>query len=135
MWWPRGHWYGGHATLGSTVAAPKWGVAGIEIDSTAGAGTFLLITSTTEALGDVRLTLVTEDASPGPSLVVPVGPGRLTLQLGLLFAGLIADAAAGVIVESVGAVPAPLVVEASTYENAGGVIWAAGGSTLATPIP
>ena len=43
---------------------------------------------------------------------------------------------AGVIVESVGAGPlAQLVVERSTYWDAGGVTWAAGTNVLATPIP
>ncbi|HET9232527.1 MAG TPA: hypothetical protein VFP10_00105, partial [Candidatus Eisenbacteria bacterium] len=43
---------------------------------------------------------------------------------------------AGVLVESLGSGPvAQLVVERSTYWNAGGVTWAAGVNVLATPMP
>jgi hypothetical protein len=82
----------------------------------------------------VRVTVVPEDGSPGPILELPIGAGRVTLRLGDLFAGLVPDGPVGVIVESIGSAPVPIVVEASTYQNAG-VAWGAGASMLATPIP
>ena len=56
--------------------------------------------------------------------------GRVTLRVG---AG--RPDPFGVLVESLGAEPAPLVVEGSYYWNAGGRVWAAGGNVLATPLP
>ena len=38
------------------------------------------------------------------------------------------------IVESVGATPAPIVVERAMYWNANGIIWAAGSNLLATRL-
>jgi hypothetical protein len=127
MWWSAGAWYEGHSSLGSTVVRSRWSVAGAEIDSVTGAGTYLLIGSVTQAPGQVRITAIPEDGSSGASVELPIGGGRLTLQLGQLFAGVVPDGPVGVIVESVGA-PVPIVVEASTYQNVGGV-WGAGAST------
>ena len=134
MWWAAGQWYEGHSSLGSTGTNTKWGLAGAEIDSATGAGTYLLIHRVTGAAGQVRVTVIPEDGSPGQSVEVPIAAGRVTLPLGGLFAGLVPDGPVGVIIESVGSAPVPIVVEASTYQNVGGV-WGAGASTLATPIP
>ena len=41
----------------------------------------------------------------------------------------------GVVVESKGASPVPIVVERAMYSDAGGVRWAAGTNALATPLP
>ncbi len=40
----------------------------------------------------------------------------------------------GALVESLGATPAPIVVERAIYTNAGGRVWAAGTNALATRI-
>ena len=40
-----------------------------------------------------------------------------------------------VLVESLGTVPVPIVVEHATYSSPGGVIWASGGNALAAPLP
>jgi hypothetical protein len=40
----------------------------------------------------------------------------------------------GALVESLGASPAPIVVERAMYTNAGGRIWAAGTNALATRL-
>ena len=82
----------------------------------------------------MRVTAIPEDGSPAESVDVPIGPGRRTLPLGKLFAGILPDGPVGLIVESMGSAPVPIVVEASTYQNAGGA-WGAGGSTLGTPNP
>jgi uncharacterized repeat protein (TIGR01451 family) len=134
MWWSAGQWYEGHSSLGTFGSNLTWAVAGAEIDSLTGAGTHLLIHSSSGAAGQVRVTVVPEDGSPGPILELPIGAGRVTLRLGDLFAGLVPDGPVGVIVESIGSAPVPIVVEASTYQNAG-VAWGAGASMLATPIP
>jgi uncharacterized repeat protein (TIGR01451 family) len=133
MWWPAGQWYEGHSSLGTSGTNTRWGLAGAEIDSVTGAGTYLLIHSVTGAPAQVRITAIPEDGFPGRSVDVPVGAGRATLPLSELFAGVLPDGPVGVIVESVGSVPLPIVVEASTYRNTGG-LWGAGASTLATPI-
>jgi len=41
----------------------------------------------------------------------------------------------GVLVESTGGSPVPLVVESSTYRSTYDTLWLAGGNALATPLP
>ena len=41
----------------------------------------------------------------------------------------------GVLVESIGASPVPIVVEGAFYWTIDGVLWAAGSNLVATPIP
>ena len=47
----------------------------------------------------------------------------------------LAHARFGVVVESVGLNPVPIVVERATYASPGGVTWASGSNALATPLP
>ena len=41
----------------------------------------------------------------------------------------------GTVVESIGSKPAQIVVERAMYNDAGGVVWAAGTNALATRLP
>ena len=43
--------------------------------------------------------------------------------------------AVGIVVESLGVPPVPIVVERATYASPGGVTWASGGNALASPLP
>ena len=50
MWWPGTSetWIGGHASLGATNVAPRWGVAGLVAGGTANAEPWLLVANPTE---------------------------------------------------------------------------------------
>jgi hypothetical protein len=41
----------------------------------------------------------------------------------------------GAVIESIGALPVPLVCERAMYNDAGGVVWRGGSDALGTPIP
>ena len=41
----------------------------------------------------------------------------------------------GILVESLGLTPVPIVVERASYASPGGVAWGSGGAALASPLP
>jgi hypothetical protein len=41
----------------------------------------------------------------------------------------------GILVESIGTTPVPIVVEHANYSSPGGVLWGSGGNALAAPLP
>ena len=59
---------------------------------------------------------------------------RFNVDVATVFGSTVANARMGALVESLGATPAPIVVERAIYSNAGGRVWAAGTNALATKI-
>jgi hypothetical protein len=59
---------------------------------------------------------------------------RFNVDVGTQFGAAAANRRMGALVESLGASPAPIVVERAMYTNAGGRLWAAGTNALATKI-
>ncbi len=135
MWWPANApaWYEAHASAGATATGITWATADGEAGGPAGAETFLLIANTASYAGSARVTLVFEDGGSANRTVaaVAVQPSqrrrrcRVPRSAGRRF---------GAIVESLGSLPAPIVVERAMYSNAGGVVWAAGSNLVATPL-
>jgi uncharacterized repeat protein (TIGR03803 family) len=137
MWWPgpsltANFWYEAHNSPGSTTTATRWVVAGAEVGGPAGAQTYVLIANPGATAGRVRVSSMTaagkryngEIDLPAKSRTnVPFPPPYNT------------TAAFGVLIESIGAPPVPIVVERATYSSPGGVTWAAGGNALAAPLP
>jgi hypothetical protein len=135
MYWPNdgGGWYEGHNAMGLTVTGTKWMVAEGEQGGPNGAATFVLVANTSNYSGQVKVTLLFEDA-PEVSQVFNVLPtSRFNVPLDGPF-----QAAQGkrfsTIVESLGTTPPEIVVERAMYSNAGGVTWAAGSSAVATKL-
>jgi len=82
----------------------------------------------------VKVTLLFEDGSPVRSQTFPVlANSRFGLSVGDAFPSAVGKRF-GAIVESVGASPAPIVVERAMYADAGAVTWAAGTNVLATRL-
>ena len=59
---------------------------------------------------------------------------RFNVDIGSVFGSAVANARMGTLVESLGASPAPIVVERAMYTNVGGRVWAAGTNALATRV-
>jgi hypothetical protein len=135
MYWPP-EWTDAHNTPGATETGTVWAVAGGEEGGASAAQTYVLIANTSAFDGSARVTLLRDNAAPLTLDVqlqansrknVPIGPtSEFAAALGTRF---------GVLVESLGASPAQIVVERSTYSNgAGGAVWAAGSAALATRL-
>jgi CSLREA domain-containing protein len=135
MWWAGAvsSWYEGHNSAGATRTGEKWGLAEGETGGPTALETYILIGNTSAAPGTVNVTLTFEDGTlAAKQLVVPPN-SRTNVAVGLEFPAA-AGKRFGAVVESVGQSPAQLVVERAMYNNAGGVIWAAGTSALATRL-
>ncbi|MGH9159424.1 MAG: PQQ-dependent sugar dehydrogenase [Vicinamibacteraceae bacterium] len=142
MWWPGAAfdvtWREAHVVHGATEPALKWLTAGGENGGPTDRETFVLIGNVSDVDARVRVTLLFEGDDP-PFVVEESVPARsrVTLPIRPEEDWPVADKRFAVLVESlpVGPEPAPLIVERATYSNAQGVFWAAGESTLATPVP
>jgi hypothetical protein len=85
------------------------------------------------AAGTARVTLTFEDGTQaGQDYALPPS-SRTNVPVGLDFPGA-EGKRFGAVVESVGPAPVQLIVERAMYNNAGGVLWAAGTSALATKL-
>ena len=140
MWWPRGTlWYEGHASTGSTAANTSWvvpeGSAGNAGPGSGGASdqTYLLIANTSNAAGQVRLTLI-PDAGANSTATLPIGPNeRLSVNVAAQFG--INNTKFSVLVDSLGTPGVPIVVDYARYASPGSVTWAAGGASQAIIAP
>jgi hypothetical protein len=123
MWWPGSgdSWREAHVSAGATARAPRWAIAGLEIGGPHDAQSYILVA------GGGSVT-VYDGAGMSSSCGTSAG-GRFTVRIN--------DCAAlrgqfvGAIVEG----NANTVVEWATYRSAHGEPFAAGGASLATPIP
>jgi hypothetical protein len=137
MWWPggaQGPWYEGHNSAGATTTGTAWALADGEVGGSAGASTFILVANTGTAAASIRVTVYIEGGGTEVRTFT-VGPqSRFNVDVGTQFGAAVANRRMGALVESLGASPAPIVVERAMYTNAGGRVWAAGTNTLATRI-
>jgi Bacterial Ig-like domain/Putative Ig domain/Bacterial Ig domain len=133
MWWPRhgAGWYENATSIGATQPATAWTIAEGSVGGPRQEQTFVLIANTSDAAGQVQLTVLTDSGSP-VTQTFPIAPfGRLTVPIGPTFS--LADTHLSVLVDSVGTSPVPLVVEYSRYGSGDARPWSAGDTTLATP--
>ena len=143
MYWPGGFfdYYEGHTTAGVTAPALRWAIAHGENGGPRQAQTYVLIANPSATPGEARVTLLPEvrpDILPPPPIpqvppmVVPLpATSRVTLRVGQ-------DGPSsrfGVLVESIGGAPVPIVVESAAYWSVGGQVWGAGGALVGTPVP
>ena len=134
MWWPVGNWYEAHNSSGETVTGPRWAMAEGESGGADGAQTYVLLANTSAFAGAARVTLLFEDGTTAMRDVALPANSRTNVDIQTSFTAA-ANRRYGVLVESLGATPAELVVERAMYTNANGVIWGAGTNALATKLP
>ena len=135
MYWPS-DWTEAHNTPGATETGTVWAVAGGEEGGAFNTQTYVLIANTSAFAGVARVSVLRENGAPltreftlaaNSRTNVPIGPTpEFAAAIGSRF---------GVLVESLGATPAQIVVERATYSNgANGGVWSAGSATLATRL-
>ena len=135
MWWPlsAAQWYEGHNSPGLTATGEKWGLAEGEVGGAFALETYILVANTSTRAGTVRVTLTFEDGSQATREYTMNASSRLNVPV-------LSDFPAangkrfGAIVESIGADPVQIAVERAMYNDAGGVMWAAGTSALGTKL-
>lgn len=143
MWWPGATfdatWREAHAAYGATAPALKWLTAGGENGGPTDRETFVLIGNVSQFDGLVRVTVLFEDKPPWivEEPIAIAARSRVSLPIRPEEGWPVGDKRFAVLVESlpVGSERAELIVERATYSNAQGIFWAAGESTLATPVP
>jgi uncharacterized repeat protein (TIGR03803 family) len=147
MWWPGpdltpDYWYEAHNSPGATSSATRWVAPGGEVGGMEGTGadTYILIANPTATPARVLVRLLFESGNTTGRCYDLPPKSRTNVWLGNMpilgdFPGEIEDGRAAVLVESVGTNPVPIVVERATYASPGGIVWAAGGNALATPVP
>jgi hypothetical protein len=137
MWWPgptSADWLEAHASAGSVVTAARWAVAdGVVADAPGRTDTYVLVANTGVSASEVRVTLLYDNGAPEVSRTFMVGGGsRYNVDVRAEFPAAVGRGF-GVLVESLSG--APLVVERSIYNDAGGARWAAGNNAPGTPQP
>jgi hypothetical protein len=136
MWWPGNWttWAEAHNSPGATETGTRWAVADGEVGGPQNSQTYVLIANTGAASGQAKVTVMLESGAPVSKLVTLPANSRTNVDIGYTFPEL-RNARFGVVIESLGTTPAPLVVERAIYTDAGGVSWAAGTNALATKLP
>ena len=136
MWWPgptAATWQEAHNSPGATAAGTKWALAEGELGGSRGIETYILIANTSGFAGFARVALLFEDGTTAQRTYNLRPNSRFNVQVATEFPEA-AGKQFGAVIESLGAVPAQLVVERATYSNSGGIAWAAGTNALATRL-
>ena len=138
MWWPgptSDTWQEAHNSPGETTTGTRWAMAEGEVGGPRDTDTFVLIANTSPFAGTARVTVLFEDGTPAITRDFALAPSsRSNVAPSSDFPETIGKRF-GLLVESVGATPAQIVVERAMYSDAGGVNWAAGTNALATKLP
>jgi hypothetical protein len=139
MWWPGpeitpNFWYEAHNSPGATTTGTRWALAEGEVGGATGLETYVLIANTSPTPGSARVTLHFEDGTTAERTYALPATSRTNVPVAVDFPST-AGRRFGVIVESLGATPAQIVVERAMYTSPGGIAWAAGTNALATRLP
>ena len=86
------------------------------------------------AAASIRVTVFVEGGASDARTFTVAARSRFNVDVATVFGAAVADSRMGVLVESLGTTPQPIVVERAMYTNAGGRIWAAGTNALGTRL-
>jgi hypothetical protein len=125
-------WLDGHSSLGATAPRPKWGVADVRAGGAEAFETWLLLSNEHPFDIEVDVTQLPEFGPAATTRITVPARSRYTLHANAYFPGA-ANQRFGVRLASVGG--DGFAVERAQYWNAGGVSWAGGASSGATPLP
>ena len=137
MWFPAtpaGAWSEAHNSPGATATGLRWAVAEGEAGGPASVQTYVLIANTSAFAGSARVTVIYEDGTSEEQVIPFPANSRTNVDVATTFPAA-AEKRFGVVVESLGATPAQLVIERAMYSNAGGALWVAGTNALGTRLP
>ena len=136
MWWPgpAATWHEAHNSPGATTTGTRWGLAEGEVGGANETETYILIANTSASPGMARVSLLFEDGTAPAETIVALAPdSRVNVAVVTEFPEANGKRF-GAVVESIGDVPAQIVVERAMYSNAHGVAWSAGADALAAPL-
>jgi hypothetical protein len=135
MWWPGDatQWFEGHNSAGALLTGTKWGLADGEVGGPSSLETYILVANVSAFPGQVQVTLVYEDGTTSVHGLTVAANSRTNFDVRAEVPGA-SGRRFGAIVESIGATPAQIVVERAMYNDAGGVVWAAGTNNLGTRL-
>jgi uncharacterized repeat protein (TIGR01451 family) len=136
MWWPSGgaNWQEAHNSPGEIVTGTRWAVGEGESGGPSGKQTYILIANTSTFAGSARVVVLFEDGTTAEKTFTLPASSRTNVSIDGEFPAA-ANRRYGVLIESLGATPAQVVVERAMYANANGIVWAAGTNALATRLP
>jgi hypothetical protein len=139
MWWPSpaitpNFWTEAHNSPGATVTGTRWALAEGEVGGSRNAETYILIANTSAFAGSARVRLFFENGTTAERTFALLPRSRTNVGVSAEFAEA-AGKRFGAVIESLGATPAQIVVERAMYTSPGGITWAAGTNSLATPLP
>jgi hypothetical protein len=120
MWWPgptAATWHEAHNSPGATRTGTAWAVADGEVGGMTNAETYVLIANTSLTAGEARVSVYAEDGTPTQIRTFPLlASSRTNVSIRDEFPASVGKRF-GVLVESVGATPANLVVERALYTD------------------
>jgi hypothetical protein len=135
QYWPAPDWYEAHNSFGVTATGTRWGLAEGRVGGANAYQTFILLANPGDTEAAVTVRFLRADGRVPLVKTFSVPPTRrftiaITGDAGSMVPEL-SDEAFGASIESTRAIA----VERAMYSNANGVIWAAGTSATATPLP
>jgi hypothetical protein len=136
MWWPgptAAQWAEAHNSPGAAETGTRWALAEGEQGGTQKRATFILLANTSSYEGTARVTLLFENGETATRTFPLLPMSRFNVAVGAEFPEA-TNRRFGALVESLGEVPAELVVERAMYWNSNNQFWAAGTNALATVI-
>ncbi|MBA2356590.1 MAG: IPT/TIG domain-containing protein [Acidobacteria bacterium] len=135
MWWPgaAGTWREGHVSAGAVVAGTQWVVSQGVDGGPENHETYVLVANVGPTVATVQVDLIAEDGATDTRTITIGAETRTNIAVRDAFPSM-AGKRFGVVVTSLGTSPALLVVEGSTYNDAGTVRWEGGSSALGTRL-
>jgi hypothetical protein len=134
MWWPASlPWIEGHNSAGVTTTGTEWAVAEGEVGGPDVAETYVLVANTSSFEGSIRVRVLSEDGAIVTRTFTVTANTRFNINIRDQFPEMIGKKF-GVVIESLGDVPAQITAEVSVYLSADGVTWSAGSNAPATRL-
>jgi hypothetical protein len=124
-------WREAHNSFGVTATGLKWGLAEGRAGGDRNYQTYVLVSNATADVAELKVTFIREDGTSIDKVYSAAAGQRLNIPASSLTE--LADSNFATIVESTNGVA--INVESALYWNVDGVIWEAGGNTVATLIP
>ena len=120
MWWPgptAATWHESHNSPGATQTGTAWALAEGEVGGMTNAETYVLIANTSPTAGEARVSVFSEDGSPAQVRTFPLlANSRTNVSVRDEFPATAGKRFAA-LVESMGSIPAALVVERALYSD------------------
>jgi hypothetical protein len=133
QYWPSPVWHEAHNSFGATAAATRWGLAEGRVGGANAWQTYILLANSGTDPAEATITFLRENGTT----LVRTFPVPATSRVNVALTGAdsivpeLADESFGAVIDAT----LPIIVERSLYNNANGVVWAAGSNAVATRLP